>query len=206
MAVEHVNFIHIPKNAGTTLRQLIDAQGSGGFLCYHGHETDPVALGGDQLIVLRDPVDRFCSAVRYATGPPWHVDVGAASPNDFALAMSDAANEHHERVMAEVRNTQHRVGGVLLEWKQTYASQHHWHTPGQRVALFEHLREDLEHLFRARGQGLPALENLNTSQGGHGLGDEARAYLERTFRRDIELYERYKDMDRHKRLAREADP
>jgi hypothetical protein len=61
-----INFVHIPKNAGTELRVRLCGRRSPNFeIVYNGHATDGRSLT-NQLIVLREPVERFASAVRYA--------------------------------------------------------------------------------------------------------------------------------------------
>jgi len=203
--VDLIDFIHVPKNGGTTIKTLVNTQGPEFFIRYHGHETGPVGLGGDQLIILRDPIDRFCSAVRYALNT-WQVDAGVDNPSDFALAMQDANHQHHNKVMSEVRNTEHRVGDELLEWKWTYSRQQLWYHEGQRVMLFEHLEEDMGLLFRSHGLQRPELPHENATNpepcqpNDQELSDDARQCLEEIYRLDIQLYEEYRNMDPNARL------
>lgn len=50
-----INFIHIPKNAGTSIKELCNNK-----LKYNGHGTDVFNKNiKNQLIILRNPVERL---------------------------------------------------------------------------------------------------------------------------------------------------
>lgn len=58
----NINFIHIPKNAGSTMRNICNIVG----INYHNHNTNVYSDIPNQLVILRDPIERFESAVFYA--------------------------------------------------------------------------------------------------------------------------------------------
>ena len=60
-----VNFIHVPKNGGISIKEICNSINNDP-LKYHPHHADIYDPRiSDQLIVLRNPVDRLVSAIRY---------------------------------------------------------------------------------------------------------------------------------------------
>ena len=60
-----VNFIHIPKNGGISIKEMCDKTNNSP-LRYNPHHADIYDPRiSNQLIVLRDPLDRLISAIRY---------------------------------------------------------------------------------------------------------------------------------------------
>mmetsp|Transcript_8187 Transcript_8187/g.19978 ORF Transcript_8187/g.19978 Transcript_8187/m.19978 type:complete len:232 (+) Transcript_8187:1709-2404(+) len=221
-----IHFIHIPKNAGTSIQELTKRLGDGCFLSYHGHGTHPTVLANqpdasDQLIILRDPIDRFCSAVRYGLqeAARYGTDHGddemvqqarGMGINEFVESLRavvdsppGASLDARQRfVVSEVLNTEHRVGPLRPEWKWTFCTQLVWYAPGQRVALFDSLQDDFELLFRSRGQPPPQHVRANTTPMDLGdLNAASRAWLSGIYRHDVDLYHRYKGMGQHQRLG-----
>ena len=59
-----INFIHIPKNGGTSIKEITNNSRT---IVYNGHETDVYNKNlSNQLVVIRNPIDRFISSVYYA--------------------------------------------------------------------------------------------------------------------------------------------
>jgi len=58
--VDEVNdksYIHVPKNASSFIKGVLI--GSGGFW----HHSETLVNSGENLVILRDPIDRWCSGV-----------------------------------------------------------------------------------------------------------------------------------------------
>src|SRR5210317_587927 len=54
------NFIHIPKNGGTSVKSQCN-----GDIIYNGHNIEPKTLK-NSIVIIRNPFDRFASAVSYS--------------------------------------------------------------------------------------------------------------------------------------------
>ena len=55
--VHNKSYIHIPKNASSFIKGVLI--GSGGFW----HHSETLINSGENLIILRDPIDRWCSGI-----------------------------------------------------------------------------------------------------------------------------------------------
>ena len=53
------NFLHIPKTGGTWCRELVQATGPNN----HAHSIE--TIDKDVVFILRDPIERFLSALRH---------------------------------------------------------------------------------------------------------------------------------------------
>jgi len=85
-------FIHIPKNAGSSVRKLLESNSStlGRQLTYVGHESPLEYFSNDSknTITLREPVDRFVSGFffrlhLYKTCREWAKEENITTPDQF---------------------------------------------------------------------------------------------------------------------------
>jgi hypothetical protein len=213
-----IDFVHIPKNAGTSIKELCSPTLPDSFIRYNGHSTDPCSLLGEQLVVLREPKDRFCSAVRYSIAfmrynPQGDLDKfhefqtkGIVDPNSWAEILADVNHEHYKLVNSEVLNVQHNVGDLLLDDKWTYAPQHIWlnRCRSPRIALFHDLADDMRYLFSTMNRELEEIphENAVSETGCTELSICAHQYLNNKYREDIDIFNTYNTMSREARMGR----
>jgi hypothetical protein len=216
--MEMIDFVHIPKNAGTSMKELCIPNLPSSFLSYHGHSADPLALKGEQLIILREPKDRFCSAVRYSLSYMKNDSDGDVDkfyefeekdlldPSTWAEALADTNHLHHELVCSEVKNVSHKVGNIHLDDKWTYASQFIWlnRCCCPRVALFHELSGDLQYLFDSVNNSVEfniPHENAVPSIGNNDLSSIAHEYLNDKYQEDIVIFNKYNTLHRTTRMS-----
>ena len=208
-------FIHIPKNDGMsikrTLRDIPDIE-------YRGHLGNNKIPSGnvDTIVVIRDPVDRFCSAVRFAiqkySGRPnikKLISLDITTPEQFAYILSDPDHEHYSFVAAEVMNKHHRIGKDRLKYKQTYAPQHLWINDPTYVILFTNLEEEFKLLLNSLGHEGVLLPKRNqtskhinefSSTADHLTGIEIAKFFHEEYREDFALLDKYNNMSVQERL------
>ena len=201
MSAKNVAFIHIPKNAGSSIISMLkDAT----RCC--GHSTDVRQLSPNiaQIVVLRDPVERFCSALQYALDY-WSsepevrrlIDLGLTDHNDMIDAFRDPQHQHHSAICDEILNRDHRIGKRLLRYKWTYTLQHEWVHRPKYVLLFEKLDRELPMLCKALGLEPPteiAHSNASRRQKKTQLTVENKAFLKKLYAKDYALLAKYRQI------------
>lgn len=154
-------FIHIPKNAGTSVREALHNNPS---IQYFGHDVRQEDVAHlKKIYVIRDPRDRFASAFYYLKN---HERSQAenkvfANPNELleALASLDPRALRMMRLSDEI----HYVNGtpILTDW--VFAQQSRWVWNPWRLLDFDCLDAEIAQLNREMDLGRK-LPHLNSSQ------------------------------------------
>lgn len=202
-----IKFIHIPKNAGTSIREIIENTRE---IEYAYHSTDVFALGPEQetIVVLREPIDRFCSAVRHAVQKYPHevhvktlIELELASPNVVAEILSQQNHIHYRYVKDFVKSDTHKVGKRELEMNWTFSPQYLWINNPTYVLLFENLDYELSLLLESFGyKSAPVKRNVTVKSCEEKLSKKAMPYLQELYKVDFELWEKYRNTPLHRRL------
>lgn len=185
-------FVHIPKNAGTSIACAIAEQGLPILSSDHSY---PAKIGDEEIVVFRCPFDRFVSAFHYGKRRwPNPVNANFESANELAVSASDPSDAKHALAWIEFGNRPadfllrngrpippHTVAGRVLSRNWVYEPQTAWliHHPAH-VLRYSHLAEDFSRLLRSRGlQEITDLPRLNEGADGRRevLSPQARAFL-----------------------------
>jgi len=126
-------FVHIPKNAGTSITRIIKNNNLPIRICEHPGGAKCVDKDR-AVVVVRDPFEHFASAVNHAIKEYGHelqikriIDNGLTTPNDWAEALSNPpGNDLRNMVEGEINNRQHLIDGVKFKLKWTYSPQSLW--------------------------------------------------------------------------------
>jgi hypothetical protein len=197
-------FIHIPKNAGLSIKSMLGQLG--GRVSYHSHYVNVKKLEPNvpQIVVLRDPAERFCSAIQYAfdlwSDEP-HVrnliGLSITEYNEIISAFAHPEHEHHSAICAEIRNIQgmHNIGGRPLVYRYTYTPQEKWIYRPRYVVFFENLSEELGMVWETFGgtQMNEAMENVSQRKPAE-LTSENIAFLRDFYKEDYVLIEKYRQL------------
>lgn len=207
-------FIHIPKNAGESIRAMLKQLN--GRVSYNNHDTDAKKLNPSvpQIVILRDPIDRFCSAIQYAfdkwSGEP-HVrnliNIGLTDYNDVIQAFADPDHKNHNDVCAEIKDIQqkHKIGSRNLTYRWIYTPQSEWVWRPGYVVLFENLKEELEMVWKTFGASKMNEIKKNTSgRKNIQLTPENQAFLREFYRDDYALLEKYRSIPASQRCSGEG--
>lgn len=163
-------FIHIPKNAGTSISNVLENTN----IKYCRHWIDPKALDPSikQIIILRDPVDRFCSSVYYTLQYYSHFDnvknliqKNIVTPESWANCWFDIEHPNHKDLMQEIMNVnqKHVIGNKSTIYKWHICEQILWVDNPKYILLYNNLEEDYNYLFKNKFNLSVDLLNTNKS-------------------------------------------
>ena len=200
-SLAELGFVHIPKNAGTSIvRAIVD----NALPIRHADHSYPARLGAEEFVVLRSPYDRFVSAFDYERRY-WANAVNAsfADADELARSAGDPAHPKHALARVELGNEPehflqrngrptppHTVGSRPTAFTWIFEPQSTWLVNEPRHLLrYDRLAEDFSALLAAFGwRGTVEQPRLNRSGGeGTTLSEAARGFIEHTSRADFEF-------------------
>ena len=208
---EEYAFVHIPKNAGVAIGRTIEKYKLPIKIC--GHRGAAKCVGKKKaVVVVRNPLTRFASAVKYAltffSDVPHIREIlneNLITPQDWIdVLLHPTRNPKHTNLIMKQMNNNvkkaHRIDGRRTKFKWTYTSQVAWiGSLEQPVILrFEHLEEDWKmFLERNKFSRQATLSDRVTYRGKASqepsripaLSPDALQYLKTLYRRDFELYD-----------------
>lgn len=196
-----LSFIHIPKNAGSSIKRAIEDNQIPMLVSNHAY---PRKLGDEEVVVLRCPIDRFVSAFHYGhVYWPNPVNAQFADPSELAVSAADPEHPKHALAWAELGNRPEHfllrdgqptppqtVGSKVTDFCWVYEPQSTWLVNAPRHILrYRHLPEDFEALIAAmRFPGRVVLPWTNKSRRGpESLSADAMAFIEKTYAADFDF-------------------
>jgi hypothetical protein len=186
-----MHFIHIPKNAGTSIQKLCKELN----ITYHSHSYDVKKLKDEKtFVIIRNPIDRFASSVAYSikegikhkeTNILELVEHRCTNASDWAEIIFGNKTDHkmYKNIMLEVLNKKHKIGKYKPKYKWTYTQQHIWVDNPTKIILFENLNQEFLNMFGIK------LSNENVSQTNKtNFSKDAIKYLNDYYKKDFEIY------------------
>jgi hypothetical protein len=205
-----INFIHIPKNGGTSFSELCNNYSE--YFVYNGHDVDVYDKNiQNQLVIVQNPISRFKSAVRYCFIDLWInnpqikylYDNNLTTPNIWVDILKNEYHLEHSNLMKEMLNVGHYVGNKRLKYKWTYAQQTNYINNPKYVILMENLEEETNILLNKLGLQFK-LNKLNSTEKtleNDYISPENIYWLQNHFyKEDCEMYTKYKNIPVEERL------
>jgi hypothetical protein len=200
-----INFIHIPKNGGTTIEELCNINS---LLIYNGHKTDVYNNNiSNQIIIIRNPIDRFISAVYYALqvwsftpNIKYLIDNEINTPEKWIQIMMNENHQQYPYLMKEMKNVDHKIGDKLLEYKWTYSPQNLWINNPKFIILMDNFNDELQYFLQKHNLEGEIKHINSTKHIDKNLSNESIDFLKKFYKDDFILYEKYKNMSIDERL------
>jgi hypothetical protein len=206
-----ISFIHIPKNGGSSIAKIVK-KNQNNPLKYYFHSVDPFKLDKKRpnLYILRDPIDRFCSAVNYALQKWGHqgcvkecIENGINTPEKFIQCYKDKNNPYHHLVKDEIENIKgiHNIGKKILFYKWTYNPQIDWIREKNSIfVLFENMNEELQYIFRKINLNVVISKENSTKKKDNYLSQDSIDFLHELYKKDFVFINKIKNMSKKNRL------
>lgn len=203
-----LDFVHIPKNGGCSFKSLIrNHEEVSSKIKYHHHAYESQRRTElKQIVVLRDPIDRFASALRYSR-QKWArapqnkklFEAGIEDINGLVSILDDPFCELHQTGLDYIYNLdkRHRIGRTPTTLKWTYTPQHCWIKKPAYILILDTLNEDVTKLFK--DLDIPSdinFPNKNTTNKKNSaeVTDSTINFLKKQYAKDFNLYYKYKDL------------
>ena len=145
-------FVHIPKNAGTSISQLLTNSDIPIEFIDHSYPR----IMQNEIIVLRDPIDRFISGYYYSK-KRWNNTFSEKykTPNELAEALYSNDEEAwnyigNTKTIINNRNNVNNIGNVhtingkISKYTWVFCPQSFWINNPKYILRFSHLNDDFE--------------------------------------------------------------
>ncbi len=207
-----INFIHIPKNAGTTIKQICNPKtiySANNILVYNGHRTDSFNKKlTNQFVVIRNPIDRFISAVSYSlqkwSNEPhvkYLIENKIDTPEKWVKIWMNPKDKQYPYLMNMIKNKNHKIGNRVIEYKWTYSPQSLWINNPKFVIIMDNFDIELQYFIK---KYKIKFSNINKKNNTHHkdtkLSIESIHFLRDFYKEDFILYEKYKHIGIENRL------
>ena len=146
-----INFIHIPKNGGNSLIKLCKNN-----IKHHDHSVDVSNSDiSNQFIIIRNPIERFISAVYYALqyyNNKDHIKCLLShkidTPEKWVQIWKNPSHQYYNILMNEMKNKNQIIGTTYHEYKWTYLPQSIWINNPKYICIMDNYQEEVTYIFK----------------------------------------------------------
>ena len=226
-----INFIHIPKNAGSSIKEIIR---NTNIKHYTGENVkkdfhSKSSTLKNQMIVLRNPIDRFSSSFVYLVenryvnlinnvdkhrlfndeefiAIEYLINIGIDTPEKFVrLWMETKLDYNTIKTTALDKNVSYRFRVLqnILRLCVFFQKQSNWINKNTRyILILDNLNKEINMLFKTLNidKILPHLNKSSINKNKYNLSQESIKFLKIQYREDFYLYNKYKNIPLRERI------
>lgn len=176
-----IDFIHIPKNCGTSVQEMVQVYGMNHIKicphCYDPKNSDPEF----SMCILRDPVDRFISAFYY--------DKTCLNSNAAKYCQTPSDLIRQLRCTNYlISDNNHNIGDRKLGVNWIWTPQHMWDNNAKFVLFYENIAEDMMLFLDMLGYKNIKFPHTNKSQKPrYELSPHDIEFIKNYYRKDYEF-------------------
>lgn len=195
------NFIHIPKNAGTSIKNYCQRHRK---LRYYGHSNTTKNIK-NTIIVLRQPEDRWISAINYIIRRDRELGRTYDQKYNYDyIASKLMINRRHPEVyhMLKPRRLQ-KIGSETLRLRWVLQPQKKWFYRPNNILLFNNLNQEWEFFCNKFSIGNGKLPNLNTTRKVENktFSEQARQFISEMYEEDFKLWNYWSKLPLDQRIG-----
>ena len=208
-ANEKLIFIHIPKNAGSSMRSIIKDK-LHNHINYVGHRAPLKKLQEtNNFIILRDPITRFCSAFYFRITleecEAWANLNGIQSPSQFIQFLSNKNNKGKNNPIFSIFSEKQSIAGQPIYpicW--VFQPQSAWIKNPNSILLQKNLDFEWNYFCKVKKIPFFSLPNSNQSKNSDdaskNLTQADISYLKRKYADDFTIYEKFSNKQISERI------
>ena len=210
--MQRYRFIHIPKNAGTSFKYLINEHLQlKNFIEYVGHSAPLKSFDRDRktVIVFRDPVERFCSAFFYRVNllpacQAWAKEKRIDCPEKYIRYLK-TANQQRNPIKSLRSDRQSVAGHPVAPTVWVFQQQSLWFRSPTCVLLQDNLEVEWKYFCQEARIPFFDLPKKNIRQNtldasSFSLGAESMSFLRHLYSGDYALWELLKNTTLESRI------
>jgi|SaaInlStandDraft_2_1057019.scaffolds.fasta_scaffold149219_2 hypothetical protein len=202
-------FIHIPKNAGWTIKDAIKKNNLN--IIYIHHKYSSKISNTEEIVVIRDPIQRFVSAFNYSKTSWKNPIINQFNDvNELVDALMDSNNNKHKFAQYYITNSKeaiikregnfrkkylHKINNKLTKYTWTIEPQSSWLINNPiHIIRMNHLEEDFNKILSNFGYPSVKMKIKNISKKYSkitNLTDKQKEFLYNMYKKDYDFIKKH---------------